>query len=171
MNNFAVETWDNEQKLCTFYTVKNEFDTQSETDKFFSKYYNDDKYKRHVQELLSLLIDSIGNDHGAIDAFFNRHENNVSGLPPKLSRQLYELQFRNFPLRLYALKLSETIVVLFNGGVKDARTNQESSLNIRWIEACQFAIRIESAIRDGEIIMDTTNKQLLSFNGKDEILI
>lgn len=171
MNTFAVEIWDNEQKLCVFYTVRNEFDTQSETDKFFSKYYSDNKYKRCVQELISLLIDSIGNDYGAIDAFFNRHENNVSGLPPRSSRQLYELQFKNFPLRLYALKLTEAVVVLFNGGVKDGQTNQESSLNIKWIEACQFARRIENAIKDGEIIIDATSKQLLSFNGQEEILI
>ena len=33
--------------------------------------------------LLSFVLDSIGEDHGAVDELFNRFENEVVGLPNK----------------------------------------------------------------------------------------
>ena len=56
--------------------------------------------------------------------------------------------------------------------VKSAQTNQNSKdLNLKWIEACQFAKRIEEAFRDKEIIFDSKNRKILSANGEDEILL
>lgn len=82
--------------------------------------------------------------------------------------------YPNFPLRLYALRVHnrKDIVVLFNGGVKSSQTNQSSKdLNLKWIEACQFAKRIEEALRDGEITIDDENRKLLSENGDDDIIL
>ena len=53
------------------------------------------------------------------------------------------------------------LVVLFNGGVKSAQTNQASrGLNLKWLEACQFAKRIGEAIRDKEIIVDHKERKI-----------
>ena len=82
--------------------------------------------------------------------------------------------YPNFPLRLYALRVNNRndLVILFNGGIKSAQTNQGSKdLNIKWIEACQFAKRIEEAIRDKEIIIDSRKRKISSTNGDDEILL
>lgn len=83
MNTFGLEIWDDEASKCTFYTVRWEDATESETDKFFNKYDTVAELKQYTQELLSFVLDSIGEDHGAIDPLFNRFENEVVGLPNK----------------------------------------------------------------------------------------
>ncbi|HTG56857.1 MAG TPA: hypothetical protein VL943_11350 [Niabella sp.] len=147
-----MEIWNDEGAKCTFYTVRKDGARESETDLFFSRYDQLPEYKQAVQQLLSFVLDAIGDDHCAIDILFNRFENEVVGLPNRKRVQLGEFVFSypGFPLRLYALiiKNRTDLVVLFNGGVKSAQTNQHSgALNLKWREACQFAQRIEEAIR------------------------
>ncbi len=176
MNNFTVEIWDDEGAKCTFYTVRWDEARDNETDKFFAKYNAVPELKSEVQKLLSFVLDSIGDDHGAIDTLFNRFEQEVVGLPNKGSANVNGIVFLfpNFPLRLYALRVKnrKDLVVLFNGGIKSAQTNQASKdLNLKWIEACQFAKRIEEALRDKEIIIDSKKRKLLSTNGDEEIIL
>jgi len=110
------------------------------------------------------------------DALFNRFENEVIGLPNKGKVNVSGIVFLypNFSLRLYALRVNNRpdLVILFNGGAKSAQTNQGSrDLNLKWIEACQFAKRIEEALRGKEIIVDSKNRKLLSADGNEEILL
>jgi hypothetical protein len=176
VNTFALELWDDEASKCTFYTVRWEHVNESETDKFFNKYHSIPELKQCTQELLSFVLDSIGDYYGAVDPLFNRYENEVVGLPNKGKVTVGEIVFLfpKFPLRLYAIRISNRndLVVLFNGGVKSAETNQASrELNMKWIEACQFAKRIEEALRNDEIIIDTQNRKILSADGDDEIFL
>jgi hypothetical protein len=173
VNIFALEIWDDESAKCTFYTVKYDNIDTNETDLFFEKYDALADYKEASQMLLSFILYAIGEDHGANDVFFNRAENEVKGLPVQGKVILNEVTYHypEFPLRLYALKITENIVVLFNGGIKDGPTNQTSSLNIEWRSACQFAKRIVMAIRDGTIIIDETNRKLTNYDGSDEIIL
>ncbi|WP_114791844.1 hypothetical protein U0035_15430 [Niabella yanshanensis] len=176
MNTFALELWDDEGTKCTFYTVRKDGAHQNETDLFFDKYHQLPEYKQSVQQLLSFVLDAIGDDHGALDVLFNRFENEVVGLPNRKRVQLGEIVFcyPDFPLRLYALRIKnrKDLVVLFNGGVKSAQTNQQSSgLNLKWREACQYALRIEEAIREGEVIVDTKERKLTSSDKSDEIIL
>lgn len=176
MNTFALEVWDDEASKCTFYTVRWEDAKVNETDKFFTRYNAIAEQKQYVQQLLSFVLDSIGEDHGAIDALFNRFENEVTGLPNKGKVQVGEIVFLfpNFPLRLYALRINNRsdLVVLFNGGIKSAQTNQTSrDLNIKWMEACRFAKRIDEALRDKEIIIDNKRRKILFHNGEEEIFL
>jgi hypothetical protein len=149
---------------------------ESETDKFFNKYDSIQTLKQSNQELLSFILDSIGEDYGAIDSLFNRFENEVVGLPNKGKIKVEGIEFfyPNFPLRLYAFRINDRkdLVVLFNGGIKSAQTNQKSGdLHIKWLEACQFAKRIEEAIREKEIIIDTSKRMIFSEDGEAEILL
>jgi len=176
VNNFTLSLWDNEASKCTFYTVQWEDALENETDKFFRKYDAIPGLKRSAQVLLSFVLDSIGEDYGAIDELFNRFENEVIGLPNKGKVNVGEIVFLypDFPLRLYALRINDRpdLVVLFNGGIKSAATNQASKhLSLKWIEACRFAQRIEEALRDKEIIIDDPNRRLLSYNGKEDIYL
>ena len=173
MNTFTLELWDDEASKCTFYTVRWENATQNETDKFFAKYDAIPGLKPAAQVLLSFVLDSIGEDHGAIDALFNRFENEVVGLPNKGRVSVGEIVFLypDFPLRLYALRINNRpdLVVLFNGGIKSAQTNQASKgLTLKWREACLFARRIEEALRNGEIVADPKKRQILGNDGRDE---
>lgn len=173
MNIFELEIWDDEAKKCTFYSVKQDDAKQNETDLFLEKYYGKEEFKNEVQELLMFVTSAIGDNHGAIDEIFNRHENEVDGLPTQGKMKLGEFDyfFPNFPLRLYALRISEKIVILFNGGIKDGKTNQTSSLHFKWVEACNYAKRIVEAIKDGTIIVNESNRTLTSFNGSNEIIL
>ncbi|MXN91280.1 hypothetical protein GR160_08565 [Flavobacterium sp. Sd200] len=173
MNIFALEIWDDEGAACTFYTVRHDDSDINETDRFFEKYHAVDAYRESAEELLAFIIHAIGGDHGAIDALFNRDENEVKGLPVQGKATIKEITYHypDFPLRIYALKISTGIVVLFNGGVKDGPTNQTSSLYMEWRAACEFAKRIENALRDGSIIADNKNRILKSYDGSTDIIL
>ena len=175
MNTFALELWDDQAKKCIFYTVRWEESKESETDKFFNKYDARPEYKLANQQLLSFILDSIGDDYGAIDELFNRFENEVVGLPNKGAVKLGEITFLfpNFPLRLYALRVNgrKDLVVLFNGGIKLASTNQASGhLHVKWLEACRFARRIEEALREKELMINKKGKFISVYND-DEIFL
>nr|WP_315154067.1 hypothetical protein [uncultured Flavobacterium sp.] len=173
MNIFALEIWDDEGAKCTFYTVRYDDNHLNETDVFFEKYDAVKEYKQANQELLSFIIHAIGDDHGAVDELFNRDENEVKGLPVQGKRTVENItyHFPEFPLRLYALKITHNIVILFNGGIKDGPTNQTSSLHMEWRSACEFAKRIDQAIREGSIIVDEQNRKLTNYDGSDEIIL
>jgi len=173
VNTFELKIWDDERQRCTFYTILQDGADEDETDRFFLKYENDPTFTDAVQELLSFILLSIGDDHGAVDSLFNRSENEVKGLPAQGKVMIDEFiyHFPNFPLRLYALKITEEIVVLFNGGIKDGTTNQNSSLHMQWVEACQFAKRIDEARRLGEIMIDAPQRKLTNRKGGDEIIL
>lgn len=173
VNIFALEIWDDEGAKCTFYSVKYDDADTNETDLFFEKYDAMPAYKEANQELLSFIIYAIGEDHGAVDELFNRDENEVKGIPVQGKRTVQNItyHFPQFPLRLYALKITNTIVVLFNGGIKDGPTNQKSSLYIEWRAACEFAKRIDEAIRDKTIIVDEKNRKLTNYDGSNEIIL
>jgi len=176
VNIFALEVWDDEGRKCSFYTVRWEDSDKNETDRFFDKYDAIPELKAATQQLLSFVLDSVGDDHGAIDVLFNRHENQVTGLPNTGGVTVKQLLFAypNFPLRLYALRINNRsdIVILFNGGIKSAWTNQESKdIHLKWVEACQFAKRIEDALKDGEITIDENKRKIISANGDDEIFL
>ena len=176
MNIFALEVWDDESSKCTFYTVRWEDAEETETDKFFNKYDADTELKKSTQELLSFILDSIGEDHGATDALFNRFENEVVGLPNrgKVNVSGVVFLYPNFPLQLYALRINNRsdLVVLFNGGVKSGQTNQFSKeLHLKWVEACQFAKRIEQALRDGEIIIGNEKRKIFWHEDDQDIFL
>lgn len=173
MSSFALEIWDDEAEKAAFYTVRWEDSEISETDKFFEKMNKIPEMKPHAQELAKLIIEIIGNTYGAHPAFFNRFENRVTALPPQGHVKLSELalDYEGFPLRLYCLAFSEELVILFNGGIKNARTVQEStdSISIKFMEANDFAKKIFVAMNQRLILME--GRTLITFNGSSEIYL
>lgn len=157
---------------CTFYTVRWEDADLSETDKFFLKYRKVDRLKQQLQELAKLMQVAIGNQYGALDAFF-RFENQAQALPPPGTFRLEDLtlQFSNFPLRLYCLRISETLVVLFNGGEKTAGTAQGGKTSMAFQEANHFARRIAEALREKEIFITPNKREIRYYNGSKTIII
>ncbi len=172
---FAVEKWYDEGGFCSFYTVRWDGNSDTETDRFFLKFETEDNpYNREANELLHLITHSIGNIYGATDDFFDRTKNKAQALPPKPKRwipDIYEIGI-HFPLRLYCLRVSESIVVLFNGGVKDQSTDQQSEdLRLKFYEAQQFASKITAALLDGTILIDTEKRELTDFQGNNQIIL
>lgn len=177
MNIFALEIWDDEGSICPFYTVRwaDNGNTPSETDKFFDTYAVDGhQFEDEGYQLFRLISESIGNKYGAIDPFFDRAENKAQALPPKPKHSIEEIKNFgiNFPLRLFCYRITENIVVLFNGGVKDASSAQESkNLSIKFYEAQTFVTKIEEALQSGMIEISDDNRYLISFDGETEIIL
>ena len=174
MSNFVVELWDDEGSKCTFYTVRWDEAEINETDKLFGKYEDEDsEFHRSANELLTLILNVIGDKYGAIDAFFDRTENNAQALPPRPKHYVAEIQQlgTKFPLRLYCYRVSDAIVVLFGGGQKDATTSQQSEASMQFMEAQRFAKTIEEAIREETILISQDRRYLTDFQDNSEIFL
>jgi len=172
VNTFAVEIFDDTGTHCTFYTVRWDDSELSETDKFFEKYEDHKEFGKSLMEMASFLNQVIANDYGALDDFF-RFENSAQALPPAGKYQIGELHvnFYNFPLRLYCLKITENILVLFNGSEKTAQTAQGGKTSMTFHNANEFAKRITDALNDGTIIVSNKKRQLLYYNSSTDILL
>ena len=173
MSSFELEIWDDQAEMVTFYTVKWEDAEISETGKFFDRMRKIPEMKDSIQKMAKLITEVIGNTYGAHEAFFNRFENRATALPPKGKIKLSEIEFDyiGFPLRLYCLALNEELVVLFNGGIKDAQTIQETKdpISIKFYEANEFAKRIFAAINSEQIIIH--GRTITDFNGNSIIIL
>jgi hypothetical protein len=120
-----------------------------------------------------LLFEQIGNEYGAHEAFFVRSENKVKALPPAQARlSSISLAFHGNPLRLYCLRLSTTLVILFNGGEKKSQTvQQDPLLNMKFTEANQFAEAIENALREKYLKITDDGRTLYTDDWSEEILL
>jgi hypothetical protein len=172
VNTFAVEIFDDTGKMCTFYTVRCEDAEISETDKFFVKYENDSTFQRPIQELAKFISKKIGDEMGALEDFF-RFENTAQALPPSGTYKVEDIfiNYGNFPLRLYCLRISETLVVLFNGGEKTADSAQGGKTSMAFQDANIFAKRILDALIRKDIYITVDQREFRYYDGCDEIII
>ncbi len=174
MNTFTLEIFDDEGTECTFYTVRLDTEQLTETDKFFLRYEKPSSlFHEEAQKLLVLILELIGDVYGALDDFFDRFENKAQALPPKPGKVKLEIMHlgANFPLRLYCYRISDSIVVLFNGGIKDADTAQESGdLSMKFRDAQQYAQKISKAIYDKMIVIEH-ERVLKTFDNNSEIVL
>lgn len=119
MHNFASIEEFNRYRTVTYYTIRREDGTSSETGDFFQRMA---KESNHIRQLIRLAvwIEKIGSNYrGAIISLF-RPEGICYALPPNAKYLNKEID-----LRLYCHWISEQIVILYNGGIKTARTAQE----------------------------------------------
>ena len=175
MNNFVLEIWDDERTLCTFYTVRWEDAELSETDRFFER-YEDESHEFHeaANMLLRLILVNIGDRYGAIEEFFDRSKNKAQALPPKPKNKIPEIEEIgiHFPLRLYCYRIDESLVVLFNGGVKDARTDQGSGdISTKFYEAQGFAKKLTDAFKEQMVLISEDRRYLTDFQGNKDIIL
>lgn len=172
MNTFVLEIFDDTRELCTFYTVRLDETEESETDRFLSKYYANEQLKTAVQALVSFIFKKIGDKEGAKEAFF-RFENTAHALPPSGIHNVGEIKINyiDFPLRLYCLRISNELVILFNGGEKTTTKGQEGGTRASFLSAQQFAARILKALREKEIEITNDGRNFNSCHGDDEILL
>jgi len=173
MNTFALEIWDDASTLVSFYTVRMERSEVSETDKFMRKFNDDERYRNALRELVSLLLKTMGEQQGAHPVFFSRGENRAVALPPSKAR-IGEITFEypEFPLRLFCYRISDALVILFNGGPKTAASAQQSEdLNMPFIQANEFVKRIEAAFRNEMIEVSRDERSITDFQGNTEIYL
>ncbi len=155
MNKFATITLSNEfiYPRVKFYSVTFEDDV-SEIDKFF------EKMERSAAESDSsrfiALLEEIGNHRGAKERYF-RKENAFGALPPK-NKEIRELKLGSFePIdnwRLYCLRLSDNIVILFNGGIKTTDKALDCpTVSPFFRQAEKLTKLIDEAIKEGNLTL------------------
>ena len=167
MNTFVIEEFERFKKV-TFYTVRWDGAELSETDKFIAKYKSSTSNRSDLDEILTLIVE-IGEYRGASDVYFRRHAGKAKELPPLTA---FEIQYFHNNLRLFCIKVTDNIVILFNGGRKTSQTTQDSpDLNMHFLEAQTFSTKILSALYDKDIIINHSTSSLSSGYGDDEIVI
>ncbi len=142
-----------------FYTFQFIDSAQSETDKFFSKFENDVLVETDLLNLVSWLS-LIGQKYGAKSGFF-RHESAAMALPPPMAKMVKEVIVND--LRLYCVWISEEIVILANGGIKQSQKVQDSPEIMRHFRfANMMAIQITEMIYTDDF--QYAGKQILNLN-------
>lgn len=114
----------------------------------------------------------MGDENGALADLF-RLENRAQALPPSGTYRAEDIKinYGNFPLRLYCLRISETLVVLFNGGEKTDSTAQGGKTSMSFHEANIFAKRILDALMNKDIYVMSDQIKFGTYDGSDEIII
>lgn len=105
----------NETDLCTIYTIQFQGENQTEFENFYNKFKGDAVYNPDLMRIVA-FINKIA-QNGAFERFF-RPEG-------KMSDHVVALPVLTSKLRLYCLRLSDKILILGNGGVKNSRTYNE----------------------------------------------
>lgn len=89
---------------------------ESEFEKFLNEFKDNATYNNDFNVILLALSKII--DRGALERFF-RNEG-------KMNSNVKALAIDSRKLRLYCLRMSDQILILGNGGIKDTRTYQEN---------------------------------------------
>jgi hypothetical protein len=122
---------------CTIYTIQFLSESDSEFERFYTRFKDDAEYNPDLMRIVA-LINKIA-DMGALERYFRpegKLKDGVCALPVLKSK-----------LRLYCLRLSDKILVLGNGGVKKTRTYNEDDTLKGYVLTLQ---NFEKLIREGE---------------------
>ena len=101
-----------EAKNCTLYSIQFFSEDESEYERFYNRFKDDLEFNPDLMRIVGFLGKIA--DFGALERFF-RPEG-------KMSDHVVALPTVQSKLRLYCLRLSDKILILGNGGVKDTKT-------------------------------------------------
>ena len=138
----------NETKHCTLYTIQFLSENDSEFEQFYNKFKDDVEFNPDLMRIVG-FIGKIA-DFGALERYF-RPEG-------KMNDRVVALPVVQSKLRLYCLRLSDKILILGNGGVKNTKTYEESRELSGYLLTLQnFDKLIKEGVKNGTIIV-TENK-------------
>lgn len=164
MKSFATITPFKEYNKVKYYTVILPGEKVSETMKFFEEAegWDELKIKTQVNYLRQWIVD-IGENRYAQEQLF-RPERSAHALPPPPEHLSIAQKIRSGKnVRLYCLRLSDEVVILFNGGLK-TRNEAQHCPNVKdhFYNANYWAGQLlkMSLILDGKEIRDYTKIQL-----------
>lgn len=146
MNNAKIKFVDSTDKAA-LYTIIFENDDLSEYEKFLSKFRYDAELKRDYQVILFAVRQIL--DNGVFERYFRpegKMRDRVCALPVTKSK-----------LRLYCIRLSDKILIVGNGGVKNGKTYQENpELNGYVVDLQKFDKLIDNELKNGSISIEET---------------
>ena len=132
----------NDTDKCTIYTIQFSEESEPEYERFYTKFIEDAQLNKDLLRIVQIL-DKIA-EEGALERFFRpegKMRDSVVALPVLRSK-----------LRLYCLRLSDRILVLGNGGVKNSRTYEEDDSLRGYVMTLQkFEELLKEGQRDGTV--------------------
>lgn len=141
---YLIQEGDN----CTIYTLQFLRDTESEFEKFVSKFINNAEYSEDYTRIAA-FIKRIART-GAQERYF-RPEG-------KMSDSVAALPVTSSKLRLYCLRLTDKILILGNGGVKSTRTyDEDTSLKGYVMTLQKFEKLLTEGVNDGSVTITETS--------------
>lgn len=134
----------NDAQNCTMYTIQFTAETGSEFERFYTKFKDNSVYNEDFERLLNILGRIA--DFGALERYF-RPEGKMNDI-------ICALPVVRSKLRLYCLRLSDKILILGNGGVKNTRTYNENEMLKGYVLTLQnFDRLVKEVVKDGSIIV------------------
>lgn len=141
---YSVELIEEYEKV-NFYSIRMKDAELTELESFFEKFPEGCEYDDEVDVIISWL-DQIA-ERGALERYFRpegRYGDGVGVIPIDVGNKI----------RLFCLRLSDKILVFGNGGIKDARSWQESETLAPYVKMLIDTSRfISSRIKDGTIVL------------------
>lgn len=133
---------------CTVYSIRFLIEEDSEVEKFYAKFKESSEYNADFERIITVLMSML--DNGALERYF-RYEG-------KMNDRVVALPVLRSKLRLYCLRLSDKIIVVGNGDVKNSRTYEESD-NLRGyvLSLQKLDMLLREGVKDGSIAI-TENK-------------
>ncbi len=126
-----------EGNQCTLYSIQFTTEDNSEYQRFYNKFIEDAKLNRDLLRIVEILGKIA--DGGALERLFRpegKMKDSVVALPVLSSK-----------LRLYCLRLSNGILILGNGGVKNSRTYEEDDSLRGYVLTLQ---KFEELLKEGQ---------------------
>lgn len=147
----------NDTKNCTLYSIQFSTESESEYERFYNKFIADAKLNTDLLRIVQ-IVDKIA-EHGALERFF-RYEGNMRD-------SVVALPVMKSKLRLYCLRLSDKILILGNGGIKNSRTYEEDDSLRGYVLTLQtFEELLKDGQRDGSV---TITEKMIETNNTFEI--
>ncbi len=132
----------NKDRKCTLYTIQFITEDKGEYLRFYNRFKDDASYNEDLARIAK-FVETIA-DLGALERFF-RPEG-------KMNDRVCALPVVKSHLRLYCLRLSDTILILGNGGIKKTRTYDEDDELSGFVVTLQkFDRLIKQGVKDGTI--------------------
>lgn len=146
----------NHDRNYTLYTIQFITEDKGEYLRFYNRFKENTIYNRDLARIVK-FVERIA-DLGALERFF-RPEG-------KMSDRVCALPVVKSKLRLYCLRLSDSILILGNGGVKKTRTYDEDDELRGFVVTLQnFDKLIKQGVKDGTITI--TEKEIDTDNTFD----
>ena len=141
----------NNRDSCTVYTIQFLSDDKSEFEKFISKFREDAELNPDFQAIMRFIEQIISN--GALERYFRREG--------KMNDSVVALPVLKSKLRLYCLRLTDKILILGNGDVKNSRTYEEDATLQGYVMDLQnFERLLKREVRYGNVII--TEKEIIT---------
>lgn len=136
---------------CTMYTIQFLSDDMSEFEKFISKFREDAELNPDFQAIMRFVEHIIAN--GALERYFRREG--------KMGDSVVALPVLKSKLRLYCLRLTDKILILGNGDVKNSRTYEEDdNLQGYVMDLQKFERLLKQEVRYGNVKI--TEKEIIT---------